>query len=49
MVLATDGSAGGSRLAALFPSGTLALFGLRLVLAIGLFLGLGAVSLWPLV
>ena len=35
-------------LASLLPRWTLGLHGLRVVLAIGLFLGMGAVSLWPL-
>ena len=37
-----------SRLAALLRRRALAQFGLRMVLAIGLFVGLGAVPLWPM-
>ena len=48
-MLAAVGGEHQSRLAALLRSRSLGLFGLRLVLAVGLFVGLGAFSLWPLV
>ena len=47
--VAANSSGGESELAALRRPGSLDVDGLRLVLVFGLFLGLGAVSLWPLV
>src|SRR6266699_334233 len=49
LVLATDGGTHEWDLAALLRWGPLAMVGLRLVLELVLFVGLGAVPLWPLV
>ena len=48
-MLATDGRGRQSRLDAVFQLRTLGLFRLRLVLDVGLFVGLGTVPLWSLV
>ena len=48
-MLEAIGSEYQSRVAALLRSWALGLFGLRVVLAFGLFVGLGAFPLWPLV
>src|SRR5260370_41695937 len=49
LVLATDGGNREWSLAALLRWGPLAVVGLRLVLELVLFMGMGAVPLWPLV
>lgn len=48
LVLATARSFDQSRMAALLRQWTLDQFGLRLVLAIGLFMGVGTVPLWAM-
>ena len=48
-MLAADGGNGQPRVAAVLRRRAVGLQRLRVVLAFGLFVGLGAVSLWPLV